>query len=54
MDRRKDNNNKDGRKDNDNNHAVPGQFSDAEESMLDDTTEEFWKESIRVCDEVER
>ena len=34
--------------------TVPGQFSDAEERIFDDTTKEFWRESIRVCDEVER
>ncbi len=55
MDRRKDNKNKDERNDNNNNlTTIPGQFSDAEESMLDKTTEKFWKESIRVCDEVKR
>ena len=42
------------KKDNDNNHAIPVHFSDAEKSMFDDTTEEFWKEAIRVCNEVER
>ena len=45
----------DGIGDNNNNCTpVSGQFSDAQKSMFDDTTEGFWKEAIRVCDEVER